>query len=120
MKILILTFTLIFCNALCWGQNPVRIGLKDHGQTIAVKVGQTFTVTFELECVGCAQVWTPQGIDNLHIKLLSNQTQDRSCTQCTGGTATRVFTYKALKKGKIKMLYRYFTQSLGFKLDIRG
>jgi len=107
-----------YCNPLM-AQNPLRIGLADHGKEFRVKTGQIFQVVFELECVGCAQVWTEQHPSLSNVRLISNQTKDRSCIQCTGGTVTRVFTYKAIKKGTIKMQFRYFNQSLGIKVSVQ-
>jgi hypothetical protein len=113
--------------ALCAGCNPFaddtvladfEITKADGGKKYSAGIGTRFNVALR-ECVGCAEVWTITRQDTAILRLEERYSRDRSCTNCVGGSVTRVLRFRCMQTGESPLEFGYFEDTLRVVVDIQ-
>jgi len=90
----------------------------DNGKTFQAEINDQFNIALN-EYIGGAEVWTINKLDSSKISLEQRTSRDRSCTNCDGGSLTRVFRFKCLQKGLSDLELRYFDDTLKATINIQ-
>jgi predicted secreted protein len=115
-----IAFSFMSCNLTDNDKTNVDFEIfeTDNGKTVSTKLNDVFNVALN-ECVGCAEVWTITKQDTTKIQLEQKSSRDRSCSDCVGGSLTRIFKFKCVEIGQSDLVLCYFDDTLKVTIDTK-
>jgi predicted secreted protein len=102
-----LTLYLIADFSSSWGSETETFKKADSGKEITVRAGDVIRI--ELQQAGATgYLWEPHDLDTEHFKVVSMETREDVGSEITGAPVVRIWSIKALKKGKSELRFFYY------------